>query len=186
MPNTKVTKNTTRYPKGFEPDYIVPAESADFRYIIGKKGAAPLVALCMNPSAAGLDISDRTVNRVIAAAQTLRYDGWYVINIYPERSTDAQNMESLDKSLVEQNVHEARKLLRSLQAEEVWGAWGEPRHKNLIEGRNGILQMLKDEGIRIFSFNVNKSGNPTHPLYLKIDLAKKVEVDVSRLLHLNS
>jgi len=92
-------------------------------------------------------------------------------------------MELLDEKLVAQNVEEIRKLLRQYQVKEVWGAWGEPKHPNLKAGLRALLEMLAQEGIKVFAFQINQSGNPKHPLYLKFDPVNRVEVDVSRLLH---
>ena len=61
----KVTKKTLTYPKGYEPDYIIPKEYCEYRFILGKRGQNSLVAICMNPSAARKTFSDRTVNRII-------------------------------------------------------------------------------------------------------------------------
>ena len=32
----KVTKKTLTYPKGYEPDYIIPKEYCEYRFILGK------------------------------------------------------------------------------------------------------------------------------------------------------
>ena len=61
----KITKHLLLYPKGYEPDYLIPSEYSKYRFAIGKLGADPLVAICMNPSAARDESSDRTINRII-------------------------------------------------------------------------------------------------------------------------
>lgn len=68
----KVTKKTLTYPKGYEPDYIIPKEYCEYRFILGKRGQNSLVAICMNPSAARKTFSDRTVNRIINISKSLK------------------------------------------------------------------------------------------------------------------
>ena len=79
------------YPKAHEPDYIIPNEYSQYRFAIGKKGTSPLVAICMNPSAARDTESDLTINRIIGVSRSLGFDGWMVFNTYPERATNAKN-----------------------------------------------------------------------------------------------
>ena len=50
--NTKVTKCSPPYPDGYKPNYIFPAQYCPYRFGLGKLGSDPLVAICMNPSAA--------------------------------------------------------------------------------------------------------------------------------------
>ena len=183
MNSSKITRRLLEYPSGLEPDHSVPVEYAGHRFVLGRVGKNPLIAICMNPSAANLTSSDSTVNKVAKASVDLGYRGWFIVNIYPERATKAQAMDPLEEELINQNVAAIRRLLREYGVKEVWGAWGELKHPNLTAGLKDLLEMLTKEGIKVFAFHVNKSGNPKHPLYLKIDPANWVEVDVSRLLH---
>lgn len=73
--NDKVTKCKFPYTKGQEPDFCNPSSFESYRYAIGKKGKNMLFTVCMNPSAASDEISDKTVNRIINASIQLGYDG---------------------------------------------------------------------------------------------------------------
>ena len=97
--DAKVTKLVVHYPAGESPDLVEPTHYQPYRFGIGKVTRRPLVAICMNPSAARDQSSDRTVNRVISASKKLGYDGWVVFNTYPERATDAVNMDAFDQVL---------------------------------------------------------------------------------------
>ena len=170
----KITSITVNYPEGHEPDVVIPKEFMPFRYVIGKDGDNPLVAICMNPSAARDNVSDRTVNRVVKASIDLGYDGWFVVNIYPERATDAALLDEINQGQLEENVKEIKKLLREKNIKEVWGAWGECKYEQLRMGRDALLKMLEEEGVKVFAFQVNASGNPKHPLYLKLEGKEKI------------
>ena len=167
----KVTKINTPYPLGHEPDFIVPSTYLPYRYIIGKKGENMLVALCMNPSKAQDITSDRTVNTVIRRAQREGYDGWAVINIYPERATDKKNLEKFDPKLCDANVEAIRRFIQEHNINEIWGAWGKADIAQLHIGRDAVLTMLKEEAVSVYGFNRLKSGEPHHPLYINYEKA---------------
>ncbi|MEF2920657.1 MAG: DUF1643 domain-containing protein [Acutalibacteraceae bacterium] len=173
----KITKHSPTYPNGYEPDYIIPTEYGPHRFLLGKRGENPLVAICMNPSAAKDTSSDLTVNRIITISQKLRKDGWIVFNLYPERATDANKMDPFKQELSDRNVKEIKKFLVENNIKEVWGAWGDDKKLNqLIKGKQQLLTMIADIGVKVFYFGtLTRKGNPRHPLqrYEKWDLSKK-------------
>lgn len=162
----KVTKHLLPYPIGYKPDFIVPADYSEYRFAIGKMGANPLVTICMNPSAARDDSSDRTINRIITVSNSLEMDGWVVFNIYPERATDAKNIEQYDEALSAHNVQVIQNFLTEHKIAEIWGAWGDDKNNNsLRNGKQDLLSMLDSAGIPVFYFGtLTKDNNPRHPL----------------------
>ena len=174
MVNSKVTTIVVNYPENQAPTWVEPRAYTSYRYGIGKLSQHPLVAICMNPSAARDDTSDRTVNRVIAASQKLGYDGWVVYNTYPERATDAANMDAYDVALSQENVKVIRDFLVKNDIKEVWGAWGDLKYEALKQGRDAIREVLAELSIKVFHFAPpTKAGNPRHPLYLKVEAERK-------------
>lgn len=164
--NNKVTKYTQPYPKGYEPDYLLPSEYCDYRFAIGKKGKNPLVAICMNPSAARDESSDRTINRIIDVSKKLEMDGWIVFNTYPERATDAKNIKCFDENLSNKNIELIRDFLLENNITEVWGAWGDDKNNTaLVKGKSQLMLMLKTINVKVFYFStLTKANNPRHPL----------------------
>ena len=74
--NNKITKVRPQYPIGEEPNLCVPVKYNEYhRFLLGRLGSNPLVAVCMNPSAANEEYSDRTINRIINSSKKLGYDG---------------------------------------------------------------------------------------------------------------
>ena len=74
--NQKVTKVRPSYPVGEAPNLCIPQHYNEYhRFLLGRLGKRPLVAICMNPSAANEEYSDRTINRIIGVSQKLGYDG---------------------------------------------------------------------------------------------------------------
>lgn len=167
--NDKITKCSPPYPLGYEPNYIVPQEYCGYRYAIGKKGKKPLVIICMNPSAASDESSDRTVNRIINISKKTDMDGWIVFNIYPERATDAKNIERFDEKLSTRNIEIIREYLVENKIPEVWAAWGDDKGISpLIEGKKQLIAMLESIGVRFYYYGtLTKACNPRHPLQRK-------------------
>lgn len=162
--NDKVTKCKFPYPKGQEPDFCNPSRYESYRYAIGKKGKNMLFTVCMNPSAASDEISDKTVNRIINASIQLGYDGWVVLNTYPERATNSAHLDEYNKDLAEMNLAVIREYIAKNEIKEVWGAWGNLNRKALKEGRNSILALFKELDVKVFHFaEPTKNGEPRHP-----------------------
>ena len=162
----KVTNIRPSYPLGEKPNFCVPEKfNNDHRFLLGRLERKLLVAICMNPSAANEDYSDRTINRIISTSKILGYDGWLVANVYPERATNASNLDDFNSDLAEKNVQLIIEFLKKHEIREVWGAWGNLRHPALIQGRDLLLIALKEHDIKVYSFApLTKLGQPVHPL----------------------
>ena len=171
---SKVTKIIVNYPQGQEPTMVIPKEYKPFRYALGRPGARPCLIIGMNPSAAREEYSDRTVNKVIKTVKDLGYDGWIMTNLYPERATDAKDMGEFNTARANENAKQIVKLCEKYSITEVWGAWGDQKHENLIKAKEILLPKLRENNIKVFYFGtITKQGNPRHPLYLKIDGIKR-------------
>lgn len=98
-----------QYRKGQEPDFWSPdPEEQSHRFALGNvsrtsTGAPPLIALCMNPSAANRAQADRTVNRVVQASIDNGCAGWVMLNLYPERATNPTDLSPYDTGLSSAN-----------------------------------------------------------------------------------
>lgn len=173
---TKVTKHSPPYPQGYEPDYIDPIKYCPYRYAIGRLGKHPLVAICMNPSAASNESSDKTINRIINISNILGMDGWIVFNTYPQRATDKKDIKSYNKEWAENNIQIIREFLSKHQIHEVWGAWGDDEGiQPLCQGRELLLSMLAEIGVKVYYYGtLTKALNPRHPIQRqeKIDFTK--------------
>lgn len=164
--DNKITKVRPKYPTGEEPNLSLPEKySEHYRFLLGRLGTDPLVAICMNPSAASEEYSDRTINRIISSSKKLGHDGWVVVNLYPERATDAKNLNEFDSLLLEENIRIITEFLSENQIKEVWGAWGNISHPALLEGKKQLMLTFKDAGVKVFTFApLTKWGEPVHPL----------------------
>lgn len=181
-------KYICHYPEGEEPNILEPNPSNDSkRFILGRDGKNPLVAICMNPSVADDNNSDPTIKRIIKVSKILGNNGWFVVNLYPKRATHPNDIGMFDRDLSDENIHIIKRFLLEKNIKEVWGAWGNQNNIEALEkGKQALLDMLNEIGVKVFYFGtLTKSGNPKHPLQRieKWDYSKKniLKVDYYRL-----
>ena len=140
------------------------------RYILGEAGQKPLVCVGINPSTAEPNNLDRTLTNVKRFSELNGYDGWLMLNVYPQRSTDPNGLHSeLDKKLHSSNLNHISEYLSKYKKADVWGAWGTliGKRKYLADALRDIVERLEGFGIRWMKIGkVSKDGHPHHPLYL--------------------
>lgn len=143
-------------------------------FIIGEAGNNPLVCLGVHPGIAEPDELDETLIQLKERAESLGYDSWVMINLYPQRAADPDDIhKKLNHRIHRQNLKEIKAYLPG--SFDIWAAWG-----SLIEKRPYFARCLKDiyEVLELDCkwFIIGKrsfEGHPHHPLYLK----KKINMD---------
>lgn len=152
----------------------VPNAYTEYRYILGTKGVNPLICIGINPSTAKPDDLDNTLKSVERTARFNGYDSFIMFNVYAQRATRPEDMDSaFNEYLHNENMQAFRYVLSSYSegnTPAVWAAWG-----TIIEKRPYLLSCVK-EMVEIGNeygaqwFTVGKrsvKGHPHHPLYLK-------------------
>lgn len=139
------------------------------RYSLGKIGTKVLFCIGINPSTATPVELDPTLRRVDSFAFQKGYEGWIMLNVYPQRSTDPKFIHAeRDEEIHLQNVQTAKLLLDTHANSDVWAAWGVE-----IDRRNYLMPCLREiaeaighskNWLRMGS--LTKEGHPKHPLYL--------------------
>ena len=151
------------------------------RYILGENGTSPLFCIGINPSTAQPNDLDPTVNRVKVISLKNDFDGWFMLNIYPQRATNPDEMDDLCHSKChKKNIDFISTYLSKYENPIIWAAWG-----NLIEKRKFLVDCLKDiidvsiqnDSKWITFGDLTKKGNPRHPLYLPIE-SKKFDFNI--------
>ena len=146
--------------------WIYDVYGSDVRYSLGLKGSKNLLCFGINPSTATPENLDNTIRRMINLSKSNGYNGWIMLNIYPQRATDPNNLhKELDTEIHRINIDYIKQYL-SYDCDIV-AAWGE-----LINKRPFLKECLKDIYEQIPSkswlcFGQTKKGHPRHPLYLK-------------------
>ena len=152
----------------------VPDRYADYRYILGTRGAHPLICVGVNPSTAAPDDLDNTLKSVDRIAAANGYDGWLMFNVYAQRATRPDDMDrELNAALHRENLLAFQYLLDLAgETPSVWAAWGA-----LIEKRpylpgcvRDLVRLGQTRGARWYCCGArSKAGHPHHPLYLRKD-----------------
>lgn len=158
------------YPSGHEPDFWSPdPEERTHRFVLGNTSRAsvadpPLIAICMNPSKADHSEADKTMNRLIQASLDNAHPGWVMLNLYPERATDASKLLDYDAVLSAANCAAIEQVLSQYEVAEVLVAWGGLKHKTLRRAKIDVLDTLDRLGVKSFMFDgLTTGGDPFHP-----------------------
>ena len=146
---------------------------SEYRYILGTRGKKPLICIGINPSTAKPDDLDNTLKSVERIALGNGFDSFLMFNVYAQRATDPNAMETTcNLQLHKENMEAFRYVLSISNQPAVWAAWG-----TIIEKRSYLPQCLRDMlaigeqyGAGWYCAGaVSKKGHPHHPLYLRKD-----------------
>lgn len=142
------------------------------RFVLGTQGEHPLVCFGVNPSTAEPNRLDPTVNYVSRLAGAHGYDSFIMLNVYPQRATNPNDLHQVcDAALQQENERQIARLI-DFQNMTLWAAWG-----GLITKRPYLLPLVA----RMVSLpelahchwvsrgKRTKDGHPHHPLYVKKD-----------------
>lgn len=145
-----------------------------YRFLLGRKNEkAKKILLCcgVNPSTASPNDLDPTMRRVQAFAEQKGYDGYMMINLYPIRATDPNDIpDQIDEMAAEANLHYLEGWLKEAEGEiHIWAAWG-----NLIEKKPYLKDCLRQISLLTKKYDcswyhmggLTKRKHPRHPLYL--------------------
>ena len=165
-------------PRDYDRDVwlYVPSFYTEYRYILGTRGNNPLICIGINPSTARPGDLDNTLKSVERIAKNNGYDSFIMFNVYAQRATDPNAMDTaFNEPLHRENMAAFRYVL-GLYGEgrrpAVWAAWG-----TIIEKRpylkTALLDMIAEgeaAGAEWLTFGKrSKKGHPHHPLYLRAD-----------------
>ena len=121
----------------------VPPFYTEYRYILGTRGENPLICIGVNPSTAEPGNLDNTLKSVQRIAAGNGYDSFIMFNVYAQRATDPNAMDTaFNEPLHRENMAAFRYVL-GLYGEEhrpaVWAAWGA-----VIEKRGYLPDCVRD------------------------------------------
>lgn len=144
------------------------------RFSLGYCAKSPLLCIGVNPSTASPEKLDPTIQSVARIAKNNSYDGWIMINLYPQRSTNPNEMhKQLVTDIYQQNLYIIRSILSQYAISDIWAAWG-----TLITKRFFLTKCLADIYSITSKYNwitfgpTSKDGHPHHPLYLNSQALK--------------
>lgn len=152
----------------------VPNTYGEYRYLLGTRGARPLICVGVNPSTASPDHLDNTLKSVERIALGNGYDSFLMFNVYAQRATRPKDMERVcNLSLHRENMEAFEYALSLSQCPAVWAAWGTIiRQRDYLAGcARDLFEIAGSYGARWYTAGERsrQGGHPHHPLYLRKD-----------------
>jgi hypothetical protein len=139
------------------------------RFVLGKEGKKPLVCFGINPSTAVPQCLDNTLKSVERISIANGFDGWIMLNIYPQRATDPNCLNKfINEDLHKLNRAYIQKVLKEYKP-TLWAAWGTLIEKRIYLAKClfDIVEISNEYNCSWITFGkVSKDGHPHHPLYL--------------------
>lgn len=138
------------------------------RYVLGKPGKNNLLVIGVNPSTATPAQVDNTISKIIKISMANGYDGWIMVNLYPQRSTDPNGMIFYPQ-LVKNNIEQIKAVCEKFMIKKVWCAWGDlidifGKQSFLHDSCKEIKTLLKNLNVTLYYYDtLTKKGNPRHP-----------------------
>lgn len=151
------------------------------RYILGTVGRHPLICIGINPSTAEPERLDNTLKSVVRISEANGYDSWIMLNVYPQRATNPDDMHlDVNQLLLQENLFHIGNVMKNNQP-AIWAAWGTVINKRpyLPDCLSQIIDLSRQYECKWYSAGqVSKSGHPHHPLYLKkTEILKSFDID---------
>lgn len=116
----------------------------------------------LNPSTADERVDDPTLTRCINYAKAWGYGGVCMANLFAFRATEPADMKKAQDPIGPQNDKWLKKL--ASEADLVVAAWG--NDGGYLSRSKQVVKILPS----LYCLKVNKSGEPAHPLYQKVNL----------------
>jgi len=151
----------------------IPDFYSEYRYILGTRGANPLICIGINPSTARPDALDNTLKSVERIALGNGFDSFTMFNVYAQRATNPDHMEQqLNEHLHAENMKAFDYVLSQSETPVVWAAWGAiiEKRKYLPHCVRDMIEIGRKHNARwVCAGKISKKGHPHHPLYLRKD-----------------
>jgi hypothetical protein len=116
----------------------------------------------LNPSTANETKDDPTIKACIKFAQNLKFDGFYVTNLFAFRTKSPEILKQSESPVGSKNNEFIKKY--ACKSKLVVVAWG--NHGKFLNRDKEVLEILSKIKTP-HCLAITKSGSPKHPLYIK-------------------
>jgi len=155
----------------------------EHRYCLGRPGKNNLIVFGINPNTGIPNLPEDTVKRVIAISRGLGYDGWVMLNIYPERQPIVESLpDTININHNSKNLEVIESIIKKYPNSPIVAAWGNDIVKKpyLKKCAISINEIMKKNGRTWKCFKINKTGDPKHSLYLSSDTKQLIDFDFEK------
>ncbi len=139
------------------------------RYALGEPGSYNLVVIGLNPSTATPGKPDSTIKRIRKIAEKENLNGWIMINLYPMRTPNPNELPfTMDEKIAKKNIEVIKWIVHKYMSGRVYAAWGSNIEKRgyLVDECQKIVDSIPEEW---FVRGTTKNGHPKHPLYVPVE-----------------
>tara|TARA_B100000963_G_C22512752_1_gene619166 strand:+ start:249 stop:791 length:543 start_codon:yes stop_codon:yes gene_type:complete len=152
----------------------IPKNDINKRFLLGKKGAKEILAICLNPSTANEHKLDPTSKNIEIISKNNGYDGWWIVNLHAVRTSKPANLPvKANESLCIENVNFIREILSSKKynISRVICCWGNniKTRQYLLDQANQIIKIVKNLGHPCECLGLTELGNPYHPAPMSVN-----------------
>ncbi len=153
--------------KDYSPTIYIRNPDNSHRFALGIEGDKPLLVFGLNPSTASDTSPDRTMSKVMNHATLLGFNGFFMLNLYPQRATYPENLDrEIDLESSDKNTAVILELAERFRPEFILAAWGQtilvrPYLIKCLHDIYSILPNLKNNWYSLGS--LTKNGHPRHP-----------------------
>lgn len=138
------------------------------RYALIQRGKNTLYVLGLNPSTATDNKPDPTLRKIMGYAERNGFDGFVILNLYPERATQPNTLPSHpNKKYYDENLRIINELLSNgSQSPKILACFGDfvQQRSYLIQSWKDIVSIAAKHNAEWFCIGTNKSGMPKHPV----------------------
>ena len=138
------------------------------RFILGEVGTNTIICFGINPSTANDIKDDPTISKIRKIASENNCDGWIMLNLYPQRATNPNDMHiKAADDLTVKNYEVIRSVFNIYSNALTLASWG-----NAIEKRKYLKDCLKEilaidpDRKWVCRGKLTVKGNPRHQLYV--------------------
>ncbi|MRX62595.1 DUF1643 domain-containing protein [Maribacter luteus] len=151
-----------------KPIVCIPEKDPVKRFLLGKKGKNEFLAVALNPSTANEDTLDPTSRNIEHLAIKNGCDGWYMVNLYPGRTSKPEFLpKEPDPLLVKENIQFIETMLTSnkYNITKVLLCWGNgvDCHNYLKESAKRIRSTIEEQKLPCYHLKLTTAKNPFHP-----------------------
>jgi len=146
-----------------------------YRYVLSRiwdDSKDKIVFIGLNPSTADEKEDDPTIRKCISYAKKWGYGGLYMLNLFAYRATKPKEMKKANNPIGDENDKYLDEYVN--KSDKVICAWG-----NNGSFQNRSYKILNKYN-NLYYLKLNKSKEPSHPLFLSRDL-KPIKFDKKKL-----
>ncbi|MCK4441078.1 MAG: DUF1643 domain-containing protein [Sulfurovaceae bacterium] len=141
------------------------SKDREYRYVLSRiwDETKPIIMIIgLNPSTADETEDDPTIRRCTNFSKSWGYGGVYMLNLFAFRATQPSDMFEALNPIGDENNNFIE--IYTKKVDKIVCAWG---NDGIYKDRS---QYIRENFNNLFYLKMNKTGEPSHPLYLKSDL----------------